>query len=121
MGVSPPVSMTFVPDARGTPVAAYLAGTSAAFAALGAALLAREGPKGRQHHDDNGRAGSVHAGLARLFRLLRNAEVLIALTRWVRCCARRPAAAVALGTSPGAKPSLSGSPMSTSNRSVSRP
>ena len=76
-------------------------------------------------------------------------EVLIALTRWVRLrlraalwrqwrtprrrraalialrvqgsCEIRPAAAVALGTSPGAKPSLSGSPMSTSNRSVSRP
>ena len=76
-------------------------------------------------------------------------EVLIALTRWVRLrlraalwrqwktprrrraalialrvqgsCETRPAVAVALGTSPGAKPSLSGSPMSTSNRSVSRP
>ena len=76
-------------------------------------------------------------------------EVLIALTRWVRLrlraalwrqwktprrrraalialrfsgeLRRRPAAAVALGTSPGAKPSLSGSPMSTSNRSVSHP
>ena len=30
--------------------------------------------QGRQHQDDNGRAGSVHAGLARLFRLLRNAR-----------------------------------------------
>jgi RNA-directed DNA polymerase len=76
-------------------------------------------------------------------------EVLIALTRWVRLrlraalwrqwktprrrraalialrvsgsCAIRPAAAEALGTSLGAKLSLSGSPMSTSNRSVSRP
>src|ERR1700676_5535141 len=28
--------------------------------------------KGRQHQDDNGRAGYVYAGLARLFRLLRN-------------------------------------------------
>jgi hypothetical protein len=29
--------------------------------------------QGRQHHDDNGRVGFVYAGLARLFRLLRNA------------------------------------------------
>src|SRR5204863_3134990 len=28
--------------------------------------------QGRQHDDDNGRVGTVHAGLARLFRLLRN-------------------------------------------------
>src|ERR1700676_4124946 len=28
--------------------------------------------QGRQHQDDNGRAGYVYAGLARLFRLLRN-------------------------------------------------
>ena len=77
-------------------------------------------------------------------------EMLIALTRWVRLrlraalwrqwktprrrraalialrvlqgsCVIRPAAAVALGTSPGAKPSLSGSPVCTSNRSVSHP
>ncbi len=30
--------------------------------------------QGRQHEDDNGRVGSVYAGLARLFRLLRNAR-----------------------------------------------
>src|SRR6202158_1556284 len=30
--------------------------------------------KGRQHQDDNGRTGHLHAGLARLFRLLRNAR-----------------------------------------------
>src|SRR5208282_6053409 len=30
--------------------------------------------QGRQHEDDNGRAGSVYAGLARLFRLLPNAR-----------------------------------------------
>ena len=30
--------------------------------------------QGRQHQDDNGRVGSVYAGLARLFRLLRNAR-----------------------------------------------
>ena len=29
--------------------------------------------QGRQHQNDNGRAGFVYAGLARLFRLLRNA------------------------------------------------
>src|ERR1700687_5217968 len=29
--------------------------------------------QGRQHQDDNGRTGHLHAGLARLFRLLRNA------------------------------------------------
>src|SRR5450631_1075437 len=38
----------------------------------------REGPrasaKGRQHQDDNGRTGHLYAGLARLFRLLRNAR-----------------------------------------------
>ena len=76
-------------------------------------------------------------------------EVLIALTRWVRLrlraalwrqwktprrrraalialrvlgnCAIRPAAAVAPGISPGAKPSLLGFPMPTSNRSVFHP
>ena len=76
-------------------------------------------------------------------------EVLVALTRWVRLrlraalwrlwktprrrraalialrvfghCAIRPTAAVAHGTSPGAKPSPSGFPMPTSNRSVSPP
>ena len=30
--------------------------------------------QGRQHQDDNGRTGHLHAGLARLFRLLRNAR-----------------------------------------------
>ena len=30
--------------------------------------------QGRRHQDDNGRVGSVYAGLARLFRLLRNAR-----------------------------------------------
>ena len=30
--------------------------------------------QGRQHQDDNGRTGPVYAGLARLFRLLRNAR-----------------------------------------------
>ena len=30
--------------------------------------------QGRQHHDDIGRVGSVYAGLAQLFRLLRNAR-----------------------------------------------
>src|SRR6267154_1732012 len=30
--------------------------------------------QGRQHQDDNGGAGPVYAGLARLFRLLRNAR-----------------------------------------------
>jgi hypothetical protein len=30
--------------------------------------------QGRQHQDDNGRAGPVYAGLARLFQLLRNAR-----------------------------------------------
>jgi hypothetical protein len=30
--------------------------------------------QGRQHQDDNGRAGYAYAGLARLFRLLRNAR-----------------------------------------------
>src|SRR5207244_1697024 len=29
--------------------------------------------QGRQHQDDNGRVGLLYAGLARLFRLLRNA------------------------------------------------
>jgi hypothetical protein len=33
----------------------------------------REGQR-RQHRDDNGRTGPVYAGLARLFRLLRNAR-----------------------------------------------
>jgi len=41
--------------------------------------------KGRQHGEDDGGTGSVYAGLAQLFRILRNAEVLIGLTRWVRC------------------------------------
>ena len=35
--------------------------------------ITRQG-QGRQHQDDNGRAGPVYAGLARLFRLLRNAR-----------------------------------------------
>src|ERR1019366_3146285 len=30
--------------------------------------------QGRQHQDDNGRTGHLYAGLARLFRLLRNAR-----------------------------------------------
>src|SRR4029077_4963235 len=30
--------------------------------------------QGRQHYGDNGRVGSVYAGLAQLFRLLRNAR-----------------------------------------------
>ena len=81
------------------------------------------------------------------FAFCETPEVLVALTRWVRLRLRaalwrqwktprrRRAALIAIGvagelrntagsgrgTSPGAKPSLSGSPMSTSNRSVSRP
>ena len=112
--------------------------------------ITRQG-QGRQHRDDNGGTGPVYAGLARLFRLLRNARgadrshslgPVATAGRSVAAVenttsspggtdrtgsssaswrAIRPAAAVAPGTSPGAKPSLWGSPMPTSNRSVFRP
>jgi len=77
--------------------------------------------QGRQHHDDIGRVGSVYGGLARLFRLLRNARGA------GRAHSLGPAAAtgsslapvaLALGLSHGAKPFASGSPMPTSNRSA---
>ena len=106
--------------------------------------------QGRQHEDDNGRVGPVYAGLAQLFWLLRNARgvggshslgpVAIAgrsvasventtsppcgtdrIAKSLGSCAIRPTAAVAHGASPGAKPSPSGFPMPTSNRSVSPP
>jgi hypothetical protein len=70
--------------------------------------------QGRQHQDDNGKAGPVYAGLAWLFRLLRNArgagrphslgpvaEVRLraALWRQWKTPRRRRAALVALGVS----------------------
>jgi hypothetical protein len=40
--------------------------------------------QGRQHQDDNGRTGHVHAGWRGDFGSCETPEVLIALTRWVR-------------------------------------
>ena len=103
--------------------------------------------KGRQHGDDDGGTGPVYAGLARLFRILRNARgadrshplgpvatpgCSVAAVEntapspsgadrnWESRAswrATRPAAAVAPGISPEPKPSLWGFPMPTSNRS----
>ena len=100
--------------------------------------------QGREHGDDDGGAGPVYAGLARLFRILRNAgradrpdSLGPAATSggsvaaventapspgsaaWNWGCVRGwratpPAAAAALGTSPRPKPCLSGFRMPTS-------
>ena len=40
--------------------------------------------QGRQHDNHDRGVGSVHAGLARLFRFCETPEVLLSLTRWVR-------------------------------------
>src|SRR6202051_3058649 len=106
--------------------------------------------QGRQHQDDNGRTGHLYAGLARLFRLLRNARGAdsphslgptatagrsVANGKPHGAAARhssqmgsqsglqgtRPAAAAVLDISPAAELSLLGSPMHTSNRSACHP
>src|SRR6266699_3743403 len=81
--------------------------------------------KGHQHQDDNGRVGPVYAGLARLFRLLRNARGAdCSHSLGTLATAGRPLAPmenITASASGGAKPSLWGSPMPTSNRSVSLP
>jgi hypothetical protein len=106
--------------------------------------------QGRQHQDDNGRTGHLHAGLARLFRLLRNAGGVVRShslgpftiagrslapmenttaspngthrTRSLgRVAQHGQAAGVAPGILPGLKRSTWDFPMLTSNRSVSCP